>query len=728
MSTAEAGPIVSTNTIEMHPSLSNPQAAAAEKQALPAVMSANPFVCDICKSSYSRIDHLARHFRSHSLSEETLPFSPNFLGFQQPCSTGFFPDIGSSDLAGHNELGDELGCSWDAFSLDILNFGAIESQPLTPTLPNVDVTSGADERVSLGEDAYKKSFLLWTPKAGEHWGSRTSDLPPSLDGVLSACASLPQQHTPHIRLEESTRYRILSLMLSVAGSDDHHRILSSFPPLKVLEYLLSTELAGNNREVDSWLHAPSFNPNTACSELVLGLIIAGAFRSGSAISHRLALGLHELHRQLIARLFCSDGRNARLLEPVKCFVLMVQGGLWSGDSRTIEICESMLGMPITMMRRGGFFRLAYPGGASPLPGDSDVVLREKWHSWLDYELRKRLVLHLLILSTQYSMAFLTQPPLTPAEIHASLPAARKLWDAPTADAWREAYTSLGCSASKILLHTCIEDLQNILTLGNTVDAGYTTLAVLSGLWWNTWQYKERLKAQAKHSFSTQALYQEARESLESFAIIHTRALGPMKPSLLVLHERQLMYLDVSLEDLQLLGGKEGEREALCVLPRLREWAESRSCQEAMWHAGQILRAARQSDQGSLCESTVIALYHASLIFWSYSILSRARMMNIPTDLDEIVLDSEHEPLLQQLLMLGFGTPCITRVHPGTGVVQNLTIRVTDQPDVMMVFGNLLSEHHRGECKDCPSLVGNLTRLIWQLGQAAELVQRRQSLT
>ncbi|KAF9766226.1 hypothetical protein IL306_001390 [Fusarium sp. DS 682] len=324
------------------------------------------------------------------------------------------------------------------------------------------------------------------------------------------------------------------------------------------------------------------------------------------------------------------------------------------------------------------------------------------------------------------MAFLTHPPLTHTEIHASLPAARKLWDAPTADAWRAAYISLG-PPSKLSLHTCIGDLLSLSTLGNTVDTRYTTLAVLSGLWWNTWQYKERLKVQAKHSFSTQALYREARESLESFAAIHTRALGPMKPSLVVLHERQLMYLHVSLEDLQLLGGKEGEREALCVLPRLREWAESRSCREAMWHAGQILRVARQSDQNSLCESTVIALYHASLIFWSYSILPRAQMANISTDLDEIVLDSEHDPLLQQFLVLGFGKPCLTRVHQGTDVVQNLTIQVTDQPDVMMVFGALLCEHHRSDCQDRPSLVGNLTRLIGQLGQAAEVVQRRQSL-
>jgi len=31
-------------------------------------VSENPFVCNICKKSYSRIDHLARHYRSRELA------------------------------------------------------------------------------------------------------------------------------------------------------------------------------------------------------------------------------------------------------------------------------------------------------------------------------------------------------------------------------------------------------------------------------------------------------------------------------------------------------------------------------------------------------------------------------------------------------------------------------------------------------------------------------------
>lgn len=35
--------------------------------------SANPFVCNVCKRSYSRIDHLARHYRSREVALSQSP-------------------------------------------------------------------------------------------------------------------------------------------------------------------------------------------------------------------------------------------------------------------------------------------------------------------------------------------------------------------------------------------------------------------------------------------------------------------------------------------------------------------------------------------------------------------------------------------------------------------------------------------------------------------------------
>ncbi|KAJ5055114.1 hypothetical protein J3E72DRAFT_231447 [Bipolaris maydis] len=669
---------------------------------------------------------------------------PNTVQLQQPSSTDFSAETSCLGLL--DAPGDELGWSWDALNLDILDFGSLETQPLSAVPPERDDMSEADRNLSMGESAYKQSFLLWTPREGEGWSAKIADLLLALDEMMSASVSADLQQHTLVHLQPSTRYRILSLVLSFTDSADHCRLLSSFPSIRVLEYLLSMELAEQSREADCWLHVPSFDPNTASMELVIGLIAAGAFRSDSAVFLKFALALHELHRELIAY-FQGDPRNIRMLGPVQSFMLLIQAGLQSGDSRRIEISEGMFSMPITMIRRGDFLRLPYPEGISPELRDNNLDLKKKWFAWVEHESKKRLVLHLLILSTQHSMVSLTPPPLTGTEMHNGLPAALELWKAPSAEAWRVTWLKLGPSP-QLSIRACIEDPSNLSSLGNSVDIRYTAIVVLSGLWSNTWQYKERLKAcgitpgatQNTRTFSTQALYQEARESLESFATTHMHWLGPMDPWLAVLHERQLMYLHVSLEDLQLLGGKDGEHEARRVFPQLKEWAQSRSCRQAMWHAGQILREARGNGDSTLKVSTVLGIYHASLILWSYSIISKAQLSNSPADQNpqlklgcpvtssketEIVLDGYHTPLVQHFLASGVGKPCITQGRQGTDNMEHLTIEVICQPETMAVFQDLLREKYMIDYRDCPNLVGNLVHLIGKLGQAAELVQRRQ---
>ncbi|KAJ6286678.1 hypothetical protein J3E71DRAFT_207476 [Bipolaris maydis] len=679
-----------------------------------------------------------------AIGEENSILGPNTVQLQQPSSTDFSAETSCLGLL--DAPGDELGWSWDALNLDILDFGSLETQPLSAVPPERDDMSEADRNLSMGESAYKQSFLLWTPREGEGWSAKIADLLLALDEMMSASVSADLQQHTLVHLQPSTRYRILSLVLSFTDSADHCRLLSSFPSIRVLEYLLSMELAEQSREADCWLHVPSFDPNTASMELVIGLIAAGAFRSDSAVFLKFALALHELHRELIAY-FQGDPRNIRMLGPVQSFMLLIQAGLQSGDSRRIEISEGMFSMPITMIRRGDFLRLPYPEGISPELRDNNLDLKKKWFAWVEHESKKRLVLHLLILSTQHSMVSLTPPPLTGTEMHNGLPAALELWKAPSAEAWRVAWLKLGPSP-QLSIRACIEDPSNLSSLGNSVDIRYTAIVVLSGLWSNTWQYKERLKAcgitpgatQNTRTFSTQALYQEARESLESFATTHMHWLGPMDPWLAVLHERQLMYLHVSLEDLQLLGGKDGEHEARRVFPQLKEWAQSRSCRQAMWHAGQILREARGNGDSTLKVSTVLGIYHASLILWSYSIISKAQLSNSPADQNpqlklgcpvtssketEIVLDGYHTPLVQHFLASGVGKPCITQGRQGTDNMEHLTIEVICQPETMAVFQDLLREKYMIDYRDCPNLVGNLVHLIGKLGQAAELVQRRQ---
>lgn len=51
---------------------------------------------------------------------------------------------------------------------------------------------------------------------------------------------------------------------------------------------------------------------------------------------------------LVSRQFQGDPRNIRMLGPVQSFMLLIQAGLQSGDSRRIEISEGMFSMPITV--------------------------------------------------------------------------------------------------------------------------------------------------------------------------------------------------------------------------------------------------------------------------------------------------------------------------------------------------------------------------------------------
>lgn len=366
----------------------------------------------------------------------------------------------------------------------------------------------------------------------------------------------------------------------------------------------------------------------------------------------------------------------------------------------------------------------------------------------------------MILSTQLSLAFLTRPLVSYTEMSIPLPAAKSLWNARSATEWRSVYIALPAEDLAHLppFRSCVEDFSSLLTMGDAVDTRCTTLAVLSGLWLNTWQYKERLNAeslarttmQAKNALIVHSLQREAREVLEDFKALYEELAGPMGPALRVLYERQLIHLHASIEDVQLLGGKAGEEEARRVLPRLSEWASSRACRQALWHAGQVLQAGQQDRDSTLRSSTVIAMYHASLTLWASSVLSRTQSLHgsaktsfqphqqqqqqqqgSPASADDaqILLNGEYSAAVQRFLLVGSGRAVISHWSSGSeSDVQHAHIDISREPAMMMkTIGDSLCEKYlQMKYSDCPGLVVNLSRLIGQLGHAAEVMQHSES--
>lgn len=130
--------------------------------------------------------------------------------------------------------------------------------------------------------------------------------------------------------------------------------------------------------------------------------------------------------------------------------------------------------------------------------------------------------------------------------------------------------------------------------------------------------------------------EELRRLLDSFYVVIEQWNVFVPKEVHMFSQLLRMNLCVAFEDLQLLAGKEGEDEARRVYPSLKQWYRSPECREAMWHAGQVVRAARRPagrspnaahsptpDVPWLRDFNAVAPYHAELALWAYGLLSRA---------------------------------------------------------------------------------------------------------
>jgi len=201
----------------------------------------------------------------------------------------------------------------------------------------------------------------------------------------------------------------------------------------------------------------------------------------------------------------------------------------------------------------------------------------------------------------------------------------------------------------------------------------------------------------------------------------------LKPAVWLLHEQCSMHLCVSLEDVQLLAGKEGEEECRRIFPVLNTWAKTPEARQALFHAGQILRAAKEYEKFMLRDASAVAVYHASLIFWAYAIASRgdyngaadpmSAHSNGSHNLDLIRLDDVEGPDIRRFLVLGRGLPCIqAHVQTEDGVVVR-DVPLGEPAEVMRTTSRILQKQYDGRERGNPPLVDNLSKLMLLLGKA-----------
>ncbi|KNG85741.1 hypothetical protein ANOM_005723 [Aspergillus nomiae NRRL 13137] len=483
---------------------------------------------------------------------------------------------------------------------------------------------------------FKRSPWLWTPVHVDHAYAGQQNLgvnESAIDSSFGLQERLYFENSLTNQPVDSTcRDRILYMIFQTAKLPSIS--FQSFPSAHFLDRMVQVYFGWNNLQSTSWIHSSSFVPADRTTEL-LGLIIAAGSTSISIPTvWKMGYALQERSRLSLSASIESDNSRVRELQTMQAYLLWVSMGLWSGFKRNMEISESFLGAPITMLRRcGSFARHPYAQTPQPYVTDDNEVLHAKWIAWVHQESLKRTAVFALITDLRGSMAYLRPPNCSLTEFSCPLPATRDIWLAPSAVAWRDAVLNKPPIGDQEVPSwaAIMEDGSLLAGLETHYDTGLIALAIVHGFWSQVWGYHESLRFfRHKSNHASQArtmLWLSCQQQdLAQCLVASQRELvkhGLDPAQLRIISEFCLMALNVSPRELQLFAGRLGEEEAETTHRILQQWMSGPEFRAAVWHAGQIFRLARTLPLTQLREFCAICLYQASLTLWAYGLLSKS---------------------------------------------------------------------------------------------------------
>ncbi|KAK7899769.1 hypothetical protein LTR67_003514 [Exophiala xenobiotica] len=597
--------------------------------------------------------------------------------------------------------------------------------------------------VSLGQQAFKESVWLWTPKFGDCGSGDRANLSSAYD---YSKLGLNGVDTPPIleQMSLATRDRVLAMVLKTTDVASVPLVVARFPPPELLTKFVNYYLIHHLQSDTMWIHVATLRINEESAEFLAAMIAAGASGCGIPEFRKLGLAFQEAVRIALPERFENDNRLTRNLRSLQAYAIQLRVSLWSGDRRKMELAESFAQPLITMIRRAGHFRRNRDAEIIPLAEDDNETIRRKWSKWVEAESFKRLALHMFLCDTETSISLLNQPLISYAELSLGLPSSPDLWMAKSAREWKDLYLSRQIKIKdcyKSVRH-CLHDTSIIFDSDHVIDVQMALAVVLSSIWALIWQcrkMRETIPLDEKgktrnHSSTVNFLHQEITQMVQHLTLNAAEWGGGMKPGATLLRELSLMHLHVSLGDVQVLAGKEGEEEARAVFPLLSAWAESTESRRSIFHAGQVFRAAKQYLTGMLRDASAVAVYHASLAFWAYAIFCNELVVS-KADQEHAVseqtsphdggrtpgyvrLDAADSTELQRFLVLGKGIPCIGQWVPGHDSDYGDLVPLSDPVRVMATMTDFLHKKNAGDKPSRPALVMNLTKLMSSLGAAA----------
>lgn len=535
-------------------------------------------------------------------------------------------------------------------------------------------------------------------------------------------------------LSQTSRDKILAMILSSVKPNNIPRSVACFPSIGLLDSLFQFSLTSPGSHAKHWIHAPTLRAGQTRPEVLAAIIAAGAVLTPDASIRKVGYAIQEAIRTAIQVQLEEDNTLMRDLQIMQASLLQLKIGLWSGDSRKMELAEGFQQTLVTMARRGGLFRRGTYERIVPYAEDHNEPLEVKWRNWIKQESRKRFALHLFRHDLEASVSLLVSPLISYAELYLPLPESEALWHAPSAEQWKATYmrSSAPRHDRQPSLVDCIQDLDILGHKDIFVDQRQASMAVLGAAWRMIWEYRQLDSSMKEHSsqWINGNLLMNSRHSELTKLLQYFRISSVEDAKVTLILELLLMHLHMSLDDVHLFAGVEGEEEARRVYPSLVSWTRTTTARQALWHAGQVLRAARALRQGLICDFAAIAVYQASLVFWSYGIITRATKPTPPQNQAVTAwLDSGDDSGVQRWIINGKGSAAIRVWHMNHGYggqqqaqlqlqshAQEGLAMICHPEDVVTAMVATMRRNYDGT--RAPPLVDNLVNIMEGLRKAA----------
>lgn len=618
-------------------------------------------------------------------------------------------------------------------------FGELPPEPLPlPSVTTPDANIPKDDRATADSTSLGKLMWRFIPAPQDHGLAEHDNLllPDQPDSNPTPQSLVEVEHrTTNEKLDLSSRDKILGIFLRQMKQPNTSRPFS-FPSVELLDSFIQYYLTAPFSNVRSWVHLPTLNFKRSRPELLLGLAAAGAVLAPDLALRKLGYAMHEVMRIQLTAAVEEDNTAARNLEMHQAFFLYLDIGLWSGNSRKIEIAESIQKLLITMMRRGGwYYKSSYP--FIPLPDDqTGHSLEEVWRTWVRQESFKRLAIQLFQHDAHTSLAILSPPLISYAEFAVLLPATSALWSASSAFEWHDLYCKELASMNPIPVPTVIECVANLDLLDLTqrfIDLKMSCEAVLHAFWGIVREYRQfdqLLKNKPRYWDNGLVLtsrYQELTRIFDYYRIAYEHE------SALSLHVI-LLNMHVSLEDVQFLTTAEPQAYHP-ARASLYEWVSRKESRQALWHAGQIIKHIRLLPSQNLRDFAAVALYHAGLTLWAYGTVRQAPNCQPPPmisstpskDMQQSAAMAPLPPYSRDSMNIdpikvyldGIQADDVNRyiaLERGTPVLQGfdgdaMPVHIYHPQAVLDLMIKLMEQNYRWKLSQQPPLVANLIHLV-----------------